>query len=378
MKSIVFNNQIGSPYDFGYPKLSKQQEDEILASLFEQLLIFDRVTISTNRLNFALLFLVNKLGINIVERLFEYGYINIFIWTPVVVTGSGMKKEDGTIDESVIYGQPPIVAASLTGNDNDPEKNIYNAINHFNINRERKRIFTRIVAEKYIIPNGLEFSTNAASIVIDAYEKNNLLAVGLPYDKESNQLDLKQRQTLLTLSNSVLETAILSHYGYKSFSNFDSYKICEQNLVNIGKAYNITEGTNSILDLVNLPDLKSLYINEKFDFEDIFTLRHLSSAKYFRKWINNIDSNSDAKDITREYHKEVEGTRKYFNTTEGKFVKNLTLFTIGTALGGVLTGTVSTVANYGLGLLDTYVLDGILSGKKPSMFINDLKKVIRK
>ncbi|MDO8896764.1 MAG: hypothetical protein Q7V19_03870, partial [Bacteroidales bacterium] len=230
MSSIVFNNKIGNPYGFDYPKFTKEEEKYIIAGLFEQLLIFDKITITTNRVNFALAFLLSKLGINTVERLFELGYIKILLWTPVIMTGSGRQKADGSVDKSVIYGQPPIAAGSLGDKDLDPEENIHNAIKHFNFHRERRRIFTRIVAKNYIIPNGMEFSTGSSRIVIDAYESNNLAGLGLPFKKESNQLDLEQRQQLLGLGHKVLETAILSKYGFKSFEDYEHFKICEQNL----------------------------------------------------------------------------------------------------------------------------------------------------
>jgi hypothetical protein len=268
MSNIVFNNKIGDPYDFGYTQLTPEQEQNIVAGLFEQLLIFDKVTISTNRLNFALSFLISKLGINIVERLLELGYIKIMPWTPVILSGGGQQQNNGTIDRTTIYGQPPIVAGSL--GEIDPEENINTAITHFNLHRDRRRTFTRIAAKNYIIPNGMEFSTDSAKFVIDAYKKNNLSGLNLPYEKEPNQLELEQRQQLLGLGNKVLETAILSKYGFKSFENYEHYKIFEQNLNNIGKAYNISEATSSILNLENLPDLKSLFIKENLDFETLF------------------------------------------------------------------------------------------------------------
>lgn len=63
MISKVFNNNIGSPYSFGFPKLTAKEERLILAGLFEQLLVFDKITISTNRLSFPLIFLIKILGL---------------------------------------------------------------------------------------------------------------------------------------------------------------------------------------------------------------------------------------------------------------------------------------------------------------------------
>ena len=50
MPSEVLNNSMGSPYLFQFPKLTIEQEESILADLFEQLLIFDRITLTMTQL----------------------------------------------------------------------------------------------------------------------------------------------------------------------------------------------------------------------------------------------------------------------------------------------------------------------------------------
>jgi len=378
MKSEVFNNSIGSPYGFNYPKLTKEQDRQIIAGLFEQLLLFDKITISTNRLNFGLIFLLDRLGINTVERLFDSGYIKLLLWSPVLVTGTGRQKEDGSIDESVIFGQPPIAAGALTEDDSDPEENINNALDIFGLHRDRKRILTKRVIKQYVIPNGMEFSSDAAKLVIDSYQNNILVGLGLPFEKEANQLNLEQRKQLLSLGHKVLETAILSKYNFKSYENYEHYEIYKQNISNIGKAYNISENTSEILKLENLPDLKTLFLSEKLHFESVFSLRHLSSAQYYRKWINSIGENSNAQEITKEYLNEIKGSNRFFNSSGGKFIKNLGMFGVSIALGAAIAGPAGAAAGFGLGLLDTFVLDSLLKGKNPSMFIAGIKKQTEK
>ncbi|KGL58388.1 hypothetical protein [Polaribacter sp. Hel1_85] len=374
MKSRVFNNKIGSPNDFSYPKLTESENKQILASLFEQLLIFDSITITTSRINFPLAFLINQIGINSVERLIESGYIKFMIWSPVLMHGTGTQLDNGTIDESSIYGQPPIAAGSLTKNDLDPEKNIDIGLSHFNFHKDRKRIFKKKALKNYLIPNGMDFSTDSAKIVIDAYKANNLSELGLPFEKEPEQLNIEERKLMLHLSHKVLETAVLSQYNYKSYENYEHIKICEQNLKNIGKAYNVANNTSEILRLENLPNLKGLYLEENLDFNSIFKLRHLSNAKYYRKWINNVGENSNSQEVTKEYLNQLKGNNKFFDSSEGKFLKNLTMFGIGAALGNAISEPIAGgIASYTLGLLDTYVLDNILKGKNPSMFIEDIR-----
>jgi hypothetical protein len=378
MKREVFNNSIGSPYVFSYPKLTDEQEKQVLAGLFEQLLIFDKVIISTNRVNFALYFLIKTIGINSVERLLENDYIKILVWTPVIVAASGRKQDDGTIDESTIYGKPPIAAGALTDDDFDPEKNIHKALSYFNLNRDRKRIFAKTAIKNYIIPNGMEFSTESANYIINAYKNNNLAGLGLPYGKEPNQMDMKERRLLLEFGHKVLETSILSKYQLKSYENYEHFKICQQNIENIGKAFNISGNSGVLFKLESLPNLKELYLQERLDFDSVFRIRHLTNAKFYRKWINEVGENCNAQEITKEYLNEIKGNNKFFESSEGKFLKTLGLFGINALLGAELVGIAGAATGLALGFFETFWLDNILKGRNPSMFIKEVQKEIDK
>jgi hypothetical protein len=376
MKSTVLNNSIGSPYVFEYPRLTKEQEASILASIFEQLLIFDKITLTTSRLNFSLAFLIQKIGVNNVERLIDSGYLDFILWSPIIVTGTGRQREDKTIDDTVIYGQPPIVAGSLSKEDLDPEKNIHTALSHFSLHKDRKRIFTKKAVKHYSVPDGMILSTDSARLVIDAYKNNNLAPLGLPYTKEPEQLNLDERGKLLDLSHKVTETAILCHYGLKSYENYEPYEICKKNLENIGKAYNISENTANLFKLENVPNLKELFLTERLDFDSVFKIRHLSNAKYYRRWINEVGENSNLQEVSEEYLNQVKGDTKFFERTQGKLLKNLTLFGVNTALGSAIAGPAGTAVGFTIGLLETFLLDSILKGKNPSMFIKDIKNEI--
>lgn len=371
----VFNNQIRNPYDFKFERFTKEQDLLILSSIFEQLMIFDTIVITTNRLNFALYFLISRLGINNVERMLERGFIKFMIWSPILVFSKGFQKEDGSFDESPIYEQPPIVGGSLHGDDLDPENNIKLALDNFGFVRDRKRIFTRIARDCYIVPEGMNLASDSAKMIIDAYTKNNLAELGLPFEKDPNQLNVQERELMQGLGHKVLETAILSKYYLKSYENYEHLSICQQNLNNIGKAYNVAENTSVIFNLENLPNLKQLFLSEKMDFDSVLKIRYLSNAKYYRNWINTIGENANGLEITKEYLNEIKGTNKFFESSDGKFLKMVSLFTLNTAIGAAFAGPTGAAAAFTMGMLETYLLDGILKGKNPSMFIEDVKKI---
>jgi len=375
LKSEVFNNSFDAYNHFSFPTLSEEQEKQYIAQFFEQLMLFDKVTISTNRLNSSLFYLIKNIGINSVERLLDNNCIKFMLWSSFIVTSGGRRKDDGSIDESIIYGRPPIVGASLSDTDLDPEKNIQSALCRFNFHRDRKRIFTKIASNQYIIPSDLDFAENSAEIVIDSYKRNNLSSFGLQFEKEPDQLDSKQRFKLLTLGNKLIETTILSKYNLKSYDNYEHYMFYKNSLNNIGRAYKITENVSELFKLENIPNLKTLFLEEQLNFDSIFKLRYLSSAKYFRNWINSKGENVDVADITKEYLNEIKGNTNFFESNGGKFTRSIVMFCASYILGKIIAGP---IAGFGLGLFDTFILDNFLKGNNPSIFIEEIRNNMKK
>ena len=134
-----------------------------------------------------------------------------------------------------------------------------------------------------LVPNGMEFAGDSAKFILDAYKNNSLENLGLPFEKEPEQLHLPERKLLLDLGHKILETAMLSKYSLKSYDNYEHYAIGKHNLQTIGKAYNVSSNTSALLKLEGLPNLKEMYLKERLDFESVFKIRHLSNAKYYRK-----------------------------------------------------------------------------------------------
>lgn len=391
MNNIVYNNHIVNTSIIGfYPSFTKQEEDNILAIFFEQLLLFDYVVISTDRENYTLFFLVRKLGIDTVERLFRAGYIKLSIKSAIIVTGTGRTLEDGSIDESVIYSQPPITGGSLVESDLDPEKNIHYGLKRFGFEKKRLRSLTKIIAPNYLSTDNMALGTDTTKFIIDSYKSNLLENLGLPYNKDPEQLNLAERQKLLGLAHSVLEMGIISKNSFKSYSNYGNLEIAQNTFRNIGKAYKISENTTEILRIENTPDLKQIFLNNNFDISDIFKLRHLKTAKYFRNWINEVGENENSSEVTAAYLAEIKEAKSFFNTTKGRLIKNTLLFGATTGLGALIAGPIGGLVgasikpivdigvDYGLSLIEEFTVDGIFSGKNPKIFIDKLKDEIEK
>ncbi len=123
---------------------------------------------------------------------------------------------------------------------------------------------------------------------------------------------------------------------------------------------------------------------------NLFKLRHLNSGKYFRKWINEVGENENSLEVTEAYLAEIKEAKSFFNTTKGKIIKNTLLFGATTGLGSLIAGPIGGLVgaaakpiveigvDYGLGLIEEFTVDGLLSGKNPKIFIDKLKEEIDK
>lgn len=372
----VLNADIGSPTDLWDEIPNSYNAQKILAGFFEQLLIFDEIIVTTGRSNFQLYFLLQKLGLASVDRLVSEGALKFLLWTPLSMTIT--KPHKGQLKNEDVYGRPPFVAGTLGDEDLDPEKNIRNALDRLDVLDWRKKNFIRKALEAYTVPDGMAFAKNATELVISAYEDNSLAALGLPYNKEPNYLDIPQRHKLHSLSNKVIETAILSEYNLKSFENYEAYEICKVNYQNIGKAYQVSENTSNLFRIENAPSLKEIFLDGKLDILEALRIRNYGTAEYYRNWINRVGENTNINEVSEAYIQEIKGKNKFFASRTGRFVKNLTIFGIGTFLQQAIAGaTVGNIASYGLGFLDEFVLNNLLQGKNPSMFINLMKNEIR-
>ena len=377
-KHKVFNSTLDNGY-LVYPKLSKEEERIIEAELFEQIMLFDRIVLKTGRVNFSLFFLIKKLGLSMVERLIDTKYIQFLLYSPMIVRSLGRQMENGQIDESIILGKPPIISGGLDIGKNYREETIDLALDKFTLTKKQKRYLKRKIIKNVILPDGMKSSKSTVKLIIDAYEGNLLEEIGLPFEKDSDQLTLKEREKLHGLSSNVLETSLLSKYGLKSFNQYDNFKLYNKNLENIGNALKVKNNAVEIFDLENIPNLKQLFLEENLSFHEAMKLRHGSTAKYFRNWLNTVSEKGDSIKISEEYIDEIKDKKGFFQTKSGKFIKTTSTFGlglgIGTAIGNPLIGIPAT---YGLRLLDTFVLQDLIKGKNAKMFVDKVKNTVEK
>jgi len=376
MKTKAFNTEIDKGY-YMYPKIKNVDAKEMVAELFEQIMLFDQVVLKTGRINFALQFLIQALGIPMVERLVDANYIKFLLYSPNVMRTVGRKKPDGSIDESAIIGKEPLVAGSFDiGKGDIITQNIESGLAPFDLQKKHKKLLIKKIRKNYIpTSKPIESSKNAIEIIYEAYNENILAPMGLPYAKELINLNSNERNLLHELGDSVLETILISDNSLISFNNNNHYRLYQESLDNIGKALTIKDNAYKVFEVRNIPNLKRLFLDERMTFDQALKLRHKSYSKFFRKWLNEIAETHDAKGLTKEYLDELMDKPTFFDTSKGKFLRTISAPVIGTAISTVTN--VPMIPSLGLALFNTFIFQNILDGRKPKTFLEKVKMKIR-
>jgi len=394
--NIVFNSHIDlfskryiektSPFPRTPEFLAENQRQKMLALLAEQFLLFDSVAIKTDRSNYPLLFLIGELGINRVEELFRNGSLKLVLWTPVIATSVGTQLPNGKTDESTVLGSPPIFTGMYVEEDSDPEKNLDNILNRFQIHEDRKKIFKKVAIQQYVLPDN-SVAEKAKEIILDAYAKNRLLSFGFDSRKDATQLNSQERIRLLKLGDEILETSVIAEKEMKSYDNYAYFHLTKDSVKHIESALRVSENTSKIFQVQNIPDIQALFHNKSLSLDNIFELRDKSVTAKYREWINSISTDINANQISKEYVSEITGKNNFFDSNKGKFLRTVGMFGIGSGVSAMLGGgipglTLGTVAgkaaDLGFSLIDTYIVDGLLKGWNPKMFIDEINDKLDK
>lgn len=353
-----------------------------LAEIVEQLILFDKISIKVYGENVGLAVLINEIGLKQVYELVDEGALEFLLWTPMLTTMT---------DDSLLGKMNPIQSGNMDSAVHcQPEESLrvgFQALKN-QPDRITRRIMTRKLAPSYILPKE-NFVHNAANFVTDAYNNNSLAVVGLPKEKDISWLNSEERFKLLGLGDEILESTILSTLNYSSLGSYRNFEYAQQSFSQVVSASSLVSNMNELYQVEKIPDIKSLLLEKHIVLKDLIKLRRKNTSKKFRAWLAS-KSLADSDYITKEYINEITNHKGFFETTKGKFIKTIGMYSIGGVTGGIAAGATGTfagitlgkilepVADLGLNFIDTYFLDGLIKGWQPKLFINEYEKIINK
>lgn len=362
---------------------------KLFAEVFEQLMLFDKVYFKIGNNSTTIPILISEFGINKVEENICNGLFKFLFWKPYLcyITGrllstpaikiAGDYSQD-VYDDTEIIGTNPILITTLAIKQKgyDLEKVIDNTFLQLSIHPDRVKILKKIIMDNTITPT-IHDAEVARDLAIDAYQNNQLILNDLPYTKNPEMLSSIERIKLWEIANNYYEMTIYTENEIDIYNDYNFFSMLRKNLYGLADSLKVSDDAAKLFELQNIPNLKNLFINKEVDLQNVFELRELSNAKYFRKWINEKSKTVDSIEITKEYLNEIKGDAMFFNRNSGKFLKTISVFGIGAGLGAAILGLEGLLIGAGLNLVDTFWLDKILKGKDPSIYIENMEKFLK-
>jgi hypothetical protein len=375
-KYLVLGNEV-SPIDAA---MAVGRFKNLEASLFEQILLFDKISFKVHGENIPLAVLLNVLGDKAFEALLEQDAIRFVLWTPNVVY---MKTE--------IPGVHPIAPGNLSSPaHSDPETSIelgFNWMTNKPSARLKRHLIKKIVPH-YLLPEK-ELAGRAVAITKSAFNSNKLISLGLsPIMRPLENLPEKERSILCECATELLEYSFLMEQGMSSYSKFRYFDLFSASVRRIREASLTTLNFNELAKLEGFPDLKALYPQLENGLHQLPKLRDKRSTRKFRAWLAATEGSEAGGEIAREYIEAIANAKGILDTARGKFTKSVVMTAVGAGIGaavaaspvGLVIGAgvakvLEPATGLGLDLLDSFLLDGLLKGWTPRMFFDDLRKI---
>lgn len=352
------------------------------ASIFENLMLFDKTMLKVYGENIPLAYLIGIMGEKAFEELIEQDALGFVLWKPMITF---MVDPTSGVDP-LAFGNTSSPAHS------DPEASLELGLEWLKepMKRKKRRSLIKKLRDKYEVTED-HLPQRAVELTTSAYNSSRLDNYG--FDSKNVQyrdIPNKLHRGLARHAENILEYVYLLENNLSSVSKaeYHDHLLTSSNRI---KSANIALGNCcQIIDLEGMPDLKSMYHNCTQPFDKLLRIRNKGYTKKFRSWLAGIDIDLDSQEVIKAYYEAILKPQGFLQTGSGKMAKTLSMAGVGMGIGALIGGPAAAIAgaaggkliegaaDIGIDLLDEYLLDGVLKGWTPRVFIEKLEHATRR
>jgi hypothetical protein len=348
------------------------------ASLFEQLMLFDKISFKVYGENMLLGVLIRMFGMKGFEELVEQKAVGFTLWTTdityLVTEAPGVDPLQFITQSSGPHVDPEAsVMAGFKWMSNKPSYD------------QRRRLVRKIAPLYRTVPN--TFSQAAVNVVRSAYHSGKLNVLGMVNTQDYQRLPIDTRKQLCACGAEALEYSYLLSQQMTSYSNPNYYALFNDTAAHVRSKDTLTKNFQAIATIECFPDLPILRSELKIPLTTLPKLRQKRNSKQFRAWLADASYSNRDTHITKDYVDAIADAKGFFETRKGKITKSIAMTAIGTGIGALVAGAEGTlmgpgvakvlepVTDWGLDLVDEFILSGLTKGWTPQMFFDDLRKL---
>lgn len=357
--------------------LFQQRFQNIKASIFENLLLFDKINLKVTGENIPLAVLVTEMGVKGIENLVDQGALRFTHWTPMM-----LHFVDNT------PGLLPLISGRHNSKAHtDPEESIALGLNTLvqKPNKEDRRNLIRKIRDLYDYAEK-DIEHDAKDRTLSAFNSNKLLGLGLNKDHHDlYQLPTNLKTNLSKCASDLLEYKYITQAKLTSTDSVSSHILLNDC---INKTTNIKhpDALAKIIEMENFPDLQKIYSHIETPLKQAVKIRNNRNIRKFRTWLDEAIDGREISDFSETYINAIANKKGFFDSNIGRFTKVATMALagagvgaiagpVGATIGGAAGPLLTPAAEFGLDLVDEYFLNNLIQGWSPRMFIDELKKL---
>jgi hypothetical protein len=355
-------------------------------ALFEKLLLFDKVQLSVAGPNVIAPLLCNRMSIRTFEELLEQDALAFVVWEP---------------SPMMTHNKDGMVAATFFGRiDRGGPLDIEQRIDDGLVNEvvaglntaAWRKLKGKLLQQHTVIDQAL--TEQAWPVASQAMADGTLETFGLTKRDNIIGSPVPDGNILLKATESILRYRHVLANDLATLDDPGVFDLFAMGLTNLERPTLPLEQFATLAKFEKFPNLGELYDALDDPFRRIATFRNTATAKNFRNWLTTLKADSDI-ELIREYVDACANRTGFFETAPRKFLKLVTMLALGTGAGagaaalgadaivsaatGLAASSAAEIAgkgaDFGLGLIETFMIDNFKTGWSPKAYFDGLRKL---
>ena len=354
-------------------------------ALFEKLLLFDRVQLSVAGPNVIAPLLCNQMSIRTFEELLEQDALTFVVWEPSPMMSHKDGKVGATFFGRIDRGGPLDIEQRID------DGLVNEVVAGLNTSAWRK-LKGKLLQQHTVVDQAL--TEQAWPVASQAMADGTLETFGLTKRNSIIGSPTPDGAVLLKATESILRYRHVLANDLATLDDPGVFDLFAMGLANLERSTLPLEKFATLAEFENFPNLRELYDSLDDPFRRIATFRHSTTAKSFRNWLTTLKVESDV-GLLKEYVDACANRKGFFEAAPRKFLKLVTMLALGAganagaaALGfdtivsaatGLAASSAAEIAgkgaDFGLGLIETFMIDNFKTGWSPKAYFDGLRKL---
>lgn len=392
MDNIILNTHLDKMLDYVYRNSHLYDNNTLnynlrlkISDFVEQVLLFNKVVFKIDFIIYPLVYLINEVGVITTRKYLESEPIKFIVWTPHFF--HGMKDEPKVSNNGEL--EWPALLAGIKEQDLNLDKIFNDSLQYVKtkLSKDDESFF-----KTYFILNTSILNLDSANTAIEyakyLYKSNLLKPFDIIFDNDlSKNFTQKEVEDLTSITMEIYTSTVIVEKQLKGYNFNFLPKLHREFATLYGFKNSPIENNSKLLEINNIPNFKSLYLNNQLSIKKILHFANTEDSLKYKKWLSVISNEVDSKEVSKYYLNFILNKKGFFETTKGKFVKTIGFWGVGGLVGSILAGIPGAIVgasignisektfDLSLGMFENFYLDKLTQKWSPKIYFDQLDEI---